>query len=83
MEDKKLWGKRCKCTKKCVVAESLIFDDYKTWLFDGKTTYREKILFQNKNHKMYTVHRYTIALNRDDDTNCVQADVVTREYLAW
>ena len=29
--------KRCKGTKKCVVSEGLMFDDYKTCLFDGKT----------------------------------------------
>ena len=34
--DKKLGDKRCKGTKKYVVAESLTFDDYKTYLFDGK-----------------------------------------------
>ena len=33
---KKLGDKCCKGTKKCVVAESLTFDDYKTCLFNGK-----------------------------------------------
>ena len=33
--DKKLKGKRCRGTKKCVVAESLFLDDCKTCLFNG------------------------------------------------
>ena len=39
--NKKLEDKRCKSTKKCVVTESLTFDDYKTCLFGGKTKYTE------------------------------------------
>ena len=35
--DKKVEKKRCKGIKKCVVAEGLTFDDYKTCLFDGET----------------------------------------------
>ena len=35
--DKEVEVKRCKDTKKCVVAEGLTFDDYKTCLFDGET----------------------------------------------
>ena len=33
--------KKCKGTKKCVVAESLTFEDYKKCLFEGNTVYRE------------------------------------------
>ena len=61
--DKEVEEKRCKGTKKCVVAESLTFEDYKTCLFDGKTVYREQMLFENKEHKMYTVNTQKIALN--------------------
>ena len=61
--DKEVEEKRCKGTKKCVVAESLTFEDYKTCLFDGKTVYREQMLFENKEHKMYTVNKQKIALN--------------------
>ena len=61
--DKEVEEKRCKGTKKCVVAESLTFEDYKTCLFDGKTVYREQMLFENKEQKMYTVNKQKIALN--------------------
>ena len=75
--DKKVEDKRCKGTKKCVVAEGLTFDDYKTCLFDGETIYREQMLFVNKNHKVYTINKHKIALNRDDDRKLVQADGIT------
>ena len=77
--------KRCKGTKKCVVSEGLTFDDYKTCLFDGKTIYRGKMLFENKKHERYTVNKYKIALNRDNDKRIVQTDgiiTVARGYVA-
>ena len=75
--DKEVEEKRCKGTKRCVVAEGITFDDYKTCLFDGETIYREQMLFENKNHKVYTVSKHKIALNRDDDKRLVQADGIT------
>ena len=33
--------KGCKGTKKCVVSEGLMFDDYKAYLFDGEAIYRD------------------------------------------
>ena len=69
--------KRCKGTKKCVVAEGLTVDDYKTCLFDDETTYKEQMLFENKKHEVYTVNKHKIALNRDDDKRLVQVDGIT------
>ena len=66
-EHKEVGEKCCKGTKKCVVAEGLTFDDYKTCLFDGETICREQILFENKKHEVYRVNKHKIALNRDDD----------------
>ena len=77
--------KCCKGTKKCVVSEGLTFDDYKTCLFDGKTVFREQMLFENKKHEVYTLNKHKIALNRDDDKRVVQADRITTlagEYVA-
>ena len=62
-----------------------MFDDYKTCLFDGKIIYRSQMLFENKKHGVYTVNKYKIALNRDDDKRVVQADGITtlaRGYVA-
>ena len=83
--DKKVEDKRCKGTKKFLVAESFAFDGYKACLFDGKTIYKEQMLFENKKHELYTVNKHKIALNRDDDKRLVKADGITtlaRGYLA-
>ena len=77
--------KRCKGTKKCAISEDLMFDDYKTCLLDGEMIYREQILFENKNHEVYTVNKHKIALNRDDDKRILQADgiaTIARGYVA-
>ena len=75
--DKEVEEKRCKGTKKCVVAEGLTYDDYKTCLFDGKTIYKEQVLFENKKHEIYTVNKQKIALNRNNDKRMIQADGIT------
>ena len=70
-------GKRCKGTKKCAVAETLTFEDYKKCLFDGRTVYREQMLFEHKKHDIFTVNKCKIALNRDDDKRIIQEDGIT------
>ena len=68
-----------------MAAEGVTFDDYTTCLFDGETIYREYMLFENKQHKVYTINKHKIALNRDDDQRYVQADGITtlaRGYAA-
>ena len=50
--DKEVEEKRCKGTKK--VAKGLTFDNYKTCLFDGKTVYREQMLFETKKREVNT-----------------------------
>ena len=43
------------------------------------------MLFENKKHEVYTVNKYKIALNRDDDKRIVPADRITtvaRGYVA-
>ena len=60
-----------------MVSEGLTFDDYKTFLFDGETIYREQMLFENKKHEVYTFNKYKKALNRDDDKRLVQANGIT------
>ena len=77
--------KRCKGTKKCVVAASLTFEDYKKCLFEGKTMYREQMLFEHKKHDVFTVNKCKIALNREDDKRIIQSDGITtlaRGYMA-
>ena len=83
--DKKLEDKRYKGPKKCVVAERLTFADFNTCFFDGKTIYREQMLFENLKNEVYMVNKYKIPLNRDEDNRLVQANgitTLTRGYLA-
>lgn len=50
--DEKVDDKCRKGTKKCVIAESLTFDDCKACLLDYKTIYREQmLLWPLKDHK--------------------------------
>ena len=60
-----------------MVSEDLMFDDYKTCLFDVKAVYRKQMLFENKKHEVYMVNKHKIALNRDDGKMLVQADEIT------
>ena len=69
--------KKAKGSKKCVVKENITFNDYKACLFEGDTMYREQMLFEPKKHEIFTVNKYKIALNRDDDKRIVQKDGVT------
>ena len=46
-------------------------------MFEGKTVYREQVLFENKKHDIYTVNKCKIALNRDDDKRLTQKDGIT------
>ena len=41
------------------------------------------MLFENKKHEVYTVNKYKIALNRDDDKSIVQADGITTLAMAY
>ena len=75
--DKEVEEKQCKGIKKRVVSEDLMFDDYKTCLFDVKAVYRKQMLFENKKHEVYIVNKHKIALNRDDGKMLVQADEIT------
>ena len=42
------------------------------------------MLFENKRHEVYTVNKYKIALNRDDDKRLVVDGITTlaRGYIA-
>ena len=69
--------KKCKGIKKCVVKKTLTFDDYKKCLNNGKNVYRSQMLFQNKDHEIYTTNVNKTALNRDDDKRLVQEDQIS------
>ena len=83
--DKNLQDNHSKGIKKCVVAESVTFENYKTCLFDGKIVFREQVLCEKKKHKTYLVIKHMTALNRDDDKRLVKGDGITtlaKGYIA-
>ena len=59
--------KKCKGIKKCVVKETLTFEDYKTCLFSDSTEYRSQLMFRSAKHEVHTIEVDKVALNRDDD----------------
>ena len=71
--------KRCKGIKKCIVKNSLDFDDYKNCLLDvkSKSIYRSQLMFRNKKHEIHTVKVNKVALNRDDDKRIVKKDGIS------
>ena len=56
-------NKPCKGIKKCVVKQTLSFNDYKSCLFGGGDVYRNQLRFQNVKHEIFTVEVNKIALN--------------------
>ena len=59
--------KKCKGIKKCVVKKTLIFEDYKTCLFNDSTEYRSQLMFRLAKYEVHTIEVNYVALNRDDD----------------
>ena len=82
----KEWRKSAAKVQKGVwFLRAFTFDDYRNCLFDGKTVYREQMLFENKKDEVYMVNKHKVTLNRDDDKRLVWADGITtlaRGYVA-
>ena len=59
--------KKSKGTKKCVIKQKLIFQNFKDCLLNNKTVYRSQERFKSYNHDMYTEEVNKIALGNNDD----------------
>ena len=59
--------KKAKGTKKCVIKQKLMFENYKDCLFNNKTVYRSQERFKIYYHVMYTEEVNKTALSRNDD----------------
>ena len=68
--------KKCKGIKKCVV-KMLTLDDYKKCLDNGNNVYQNQLLFQNKDHEVYTTEVNKIPLNRDNDKQLVAPNQIS------
>ena len=54
--------KEAKGTKKCVIKQKLMFQNFKNCLFNNKTVYRSQQRFKSYNHDVYTEDVNKIAL---------------------
>ena len=59
--------KKCKGTKKCVVKNTISFEDYRKCLLDGVEVHRKQLLFRSNKHKIKTLELNKLALSREDD----------------
>ena len=75
----------CKGTKKCVVSEGLRLMTTRLVCLMVKRYTESKCCLRTWKDDVYTVNKYKIDLNRDDDNRVVQADGITtlaRGYVA-
>ena len=59
--------KQSKGTKKCVIKQKLMFQNFKDCLLNNKTVYRSQERFKSYNHDVYTEEVNKIALSNNDD----------------
>ena len=59
--------KKSKGTKRCVIKQNLMFQNFKDGLFNGKTIYRLQQRFKSYNHDVYTEQVNKTALSSNDD----------------
>ena len=59
--------KKAKDTKKYVIKQKLMFENYKNCLFNNKTVYRSQERFKSYYHDVYTEEVNKIALSSNDD----------------
>ena len=69
--------KKFKGTKKCVIKQKLMFENYKYCLFSNKTVYRSQERFKSYYHDVHTEEVNKIALSSNDDEKLQTFDRIT------
>ena len=69
--------KKAKGTKKCVIKQKLMFENYKDCLFNNKTVYRSQERFKSYYHTVHTEEVNKIALGSNDDKRLQISDKIT------
>ena len=69
--------KKAKGTKKCIIKQRLMFENYKDSLFNDKTILWSQLKFKNDLHNVYTEEVNKIALSSNDDKRLPTFDRVT------
>ena len=73
--------KKAKCTKKCVIKQKIMFQNFKDCLFNNKNVYRSQERFKSYNHDVYTEEVNKIALSGNDDKRPQTFDgIITYPY---
>ena len=69
--------KKSKGTKRCVIKQKLMFQNFKNCLFNNKTVYRSQERFKSYYHDVYTEEVNKIALSSNDDKRIQTSDRIT------
>ena len=69
--------KKSKGTKRYVIKQKLLFQNFKDCLFNNKTVYRSQQRFKSYNHDVYTEEVNKIALSSNDDKRLQTFDRIT------
>ena len=69
--------KKAKGTKKYVIKQKLMFQNYKDCFFNNKTIYRSQEKFKSYNHDVYTEEVNKIVLSSNDDKRLQTSDRIT------
>ena len=69
--------KKAKGTKKCVIKQKTMFQNFKNCLFDNKTFYRSQQRFKSYNHDIYREEVNKTALSSNDDKRLQTFDGIT------
>ena len=80
-EKSKIINKKARGTKKCVIKQKLMFENYKDCLFNNKTIYRLQERSKSYYHNMYTEKVNKIALSSNDEKRLQTSDsAITYPY---
>ena len=69
--------KKAKGTKKCVIKQKIMFQNFQDCLFNNKKVYRSQERFKSYNHDVYTEEVNKIALSSNDDKRLQTFHVIT------
>ena len=69
--------KKSKGTKRRVIKQKLMFQNFKNCLFNNKTVYRSQERFKSYNHDVYTEEVNKIVLSSNDDKRLQTSDRIT------
>ena len=73
--------KKAKGTKKCVIKQKTMFENFKDCLFNNKNVYRSQERLKSYNHDVYTEEVNNIALSNNDDKRLQTCDgIITYPY---